>query len=199
MTPHKSMGRMAITLLAPLVLAGCVNIGGGTPPERLFALNAAVPMAAGAGVSAAPAEALVVVEPEVDRSLAVTRIAVQVDANAVAYLKGGAWIDRPARLFRDLLGETIRASTNRLVVFEDAETPAGAQRLSGRLVAFCYDAPSRSVVVRYDALRRGRDGTLSQRRFEAVEKVASPKAETVADALERASGKVALQVADWVK
>jgi cholesterol transport system auxiliary component len=114
-------------------------------------------------------------------------------------MAGGVWIDRPARLMRDRLSETIRAGSARLVIMDDGETPAGAARLSGRLVAFGYDARSRSAVIRYDALLRGRDGALSQRRFEAVEPVGKPKADLVVAALGVAAGKVSGQVAEWVK
>jgi cholesterol transport system auxiliary component len=191
------IGRGAVLAIGLGALSACVNIGGGKAPDHLYGLNT-VPVA-GDAVSAVPAEALILVEPDVDHALAVTRVAVAVPGGGVAYMKDGAWIDRPARLFRDRLADTIRAKTKRIVVFEDAETPAGAQRLSGRLASFGYDAATHTAVVRYDALRRGRDGVLAQRRFEASEPVAKPKVALVVTALGVASGKVAGQVADWVK
>jgi len=177
-------------------ISACVNIGGGKSPDHLYGLGQ-VPVAS--GTSAAPTEALILAEPEVDHALAVTRVAVAVEGGSVAYMNDGAWVDRPARLFRDRLADTIRSRAKRVVVFEDAETPSGAQRLSGRLVSFGYDAATHSAVVRYDALRRGRDGRLTQARFEASEPVAKPKVERVVAALGVASGKVAGEVADWVK
>lgn len=195
---HRRAAVLAACTLA-LPLAGCVSIGGGKAPDSYFALGPQVAVPPGRGAEATPAQALVVAEPEVDRSLAITGIAARDGKGAIAYFPKAVWVDRPARLFLDLLADTIRASDNRVVIAEDAETPAGAQRLSGRLTSFAYDETSRSAIVRYDALLRAPDGHLSQRRFEAVEKVSSPKAEKVADALGRAAAKVAADVADWVK
>src|SRR6185295_44753 len=105
----------------------------------------------------------------------------------------------PARLFRHLLAETLRAKGSRLV-FEDAEAmAAGRTRLAGRLLAFGYDAPSRAAVVRYDAVREGPGGVIATRRFEASVPVGKAEAKVVAPALNRAANTVAAQVADWVE
>jgi cholesterol transport system auxiliary component len=128
----------------------------------------------GRGAEANPAQALVVAEPEVDRSLAITGIAARDGKGAIAYFPKAVWVDRPARLFLDLLADTIRASGNRVVIAEDAETPAGAQRLSGRLTSFGYDEASRSAIVRYDALLRA-PGPPQPAPFRAVEKVSRPR------------------------
>ncbi len=180
-------------------LGACVNLGGGAKaPAQLFELSPAMTWAPGTTLSAAPGAALVVVEPETDRSLAVARVAVQVDATSMAYLKDGQWVERPARLFRSLLAETIRARGKRLVVEDDAEA-RGNLHLSGRLIALGYDAHNRSAVVRYDALWQDASGAIAMRRFEAVEKNVAPKATAVAPALNRAANRVAADVADWVK
>jgi cholesterol transport system auxiliary component len=190
--------RKALLLGGLALLGGCVNLGGGKVPDHYYGLAGAT-LPAGAAVSASVGQALVIAEPETDRSLAVNRIAAVSGDGAVAYLKGGAWIDRPARLFRDRLAETIRRAAPRLVVFDDADSPAGAPHLSGRLVGFGYDEASHSAVVRFDALKRGADGALVQRRFEASVAVAKPEAGLVVAALGVASGRVAGQVAEWVK
>ena len=192
--------RKSVILMLGLsvLLGGCVNLGNkAAAPAQLFTLSA--PTLGGAGVTAGVGEALVVAEPETDRALVQTRIAVQVDAHSLAYLPEGLWAERPARLFRNLIAETIRAGGNRLVVLDDADALQGGPRLGGRLVAFGYDARSHAAVVRYDALRRGADGRLSQQRFEASVPVAKPRAQDVAKALDQAAGKMAVQVADWMK
>ena len=122
----------------------------------------------------------------------------QVDETSIAYLKDGDWVERPARLFRSLLAETIRARGKRLVVEDDAEA-RGNLHLSGRLIALGYDAHTRSAVVRYDALWQDASGAIAMRRFEAVEKDVAPKASAVAPAINRAANRVAADVADWVK
>jgi cholesterol transport system auxiliary component len=185
----------AVVLLA--ALAGCINVGGGGKPlGSLMTLTSDAQMAAGQGVSAKADEALLVLEPETDRTLAVARIAVQVDDTSIAYMQGAAWVERPARLFRTLLADTIRAGGKRLVL-DDAQ-PHVKLRLSGRLVAMGYDARSRSVVVRYDAVKQGADGVIVTRRFESVAKGVAPLARDVAAAANGCANDVARQVADWV-
>ena len=187
--------------LAALVLAlgGCVNLGGGGKvPPTLFSLTPAKTAPAGASASGRIEDAIVVAEPETDRRLGVQRVPVQVDDASVAYLQNAVWIERPARLFRALLAETIRARGARLV-FEDGEAASGAGvRLTGRLLEMGYDARSLSVVVRYDAIRSSKTGELVRRRFESVVPGVTAKPEAVGPALNRAANDVAVQVAEWV-
>ena len=187
-----------VPVLAGL-LAGCVSFGGGKAPDTLFTLTASRSAAAGAAVSGKAESALVVFDPDVDRALAVQRVAVSVDPANVAYLKNALWAERPSRLFGSLLAETLRAKGDRLV-FEAAERGAiaGNTRLTGRLLAMGYDAATREVVVRYDAIRSDPDGTVSSRRFEHRVTVRKPDPERVAPALNDAANAVAGEVADWI-
>jgi cholesterol transport system auxiliary component len=188
-----------LTMMLPLVAAGCISVGiggGGKPLPSLVTLTPAAEAPAGQTLSSTSADPLVVLSPEVDRTLATTRIPVQINDSAVAYLTGAAWLDQPGHLFQDLLIETIRARGKRLVL--DHNLPQTVIRLSGRLDAMGYDARSRSVTVRFDALRVGRDGVTTTRRFEAVEKDIGPLAADVTPALNLAANDVAGQVADWV-
>ena len=187
-----------VPVLAGL-LAGCVSFGGGKAPDTLFTLTASRSAAAGAAVSGKAESALVVFDPDVDRALAVQRVAVSIDPANVAYLKNALWAERPSRLFGSLLAETLRAKGDRLV-FEAAERGAiaGNTRLTGRLLAMGYDAATREVVVRYDAIRSDPDGTVSSRRFEHRVVVRKPDPERVAPALNDAANAVAGEVADWI-
>ena len=190
----------AFGLLAlPLLASACVNLGGGKAPVSLIRLTAETTAPAGLASTAKPGEALVVYEPQTDRSLGVMRVPVQVDDTSIAYMTDATWVDRPARLMRELLAETIRASGKRLVFEDDQAEAKGNLRLTGRLTAMGYDARSRSVIVRYDALFQAADGTMMSRRFEAVGKSVLPKGPAVAEALNVAANDVARQVADWVK
>lgn len=181
-----------------LALGSCVNLGSSKPPAQLFALQAASPAPAGYSASARPAEALLVAEPETDRALAAPRIAAVVDDSRVAYLAGGQWVERPSRQFATLLAEALRAHGHRLVLRDGDAMPASGTRLSGHLLALGYDARLPGAVVRFDALRRGPDGRISTRRFEAVEKGVKPDARAVAEALGRLANTVAGEVAGWV-
>lgn len=200
---RKFRWRAARTLLMamalPLVVGGCISVGiggGGKPLPSLISLTPTVQAPSGQSLSSKFADALVVLPPQVDQSLATTRIPVQIDDSAIAYLTGAAWIDQPGNLFQALLVETIRARGKRLVL--DENLPQGLIHLSGRLDAMGFDARRHAVIVRFDALRVGRDGVTTSRRFEAVENGIAPVAAEVAPALNRAANAVAGQVADWV-
>ncbi len=188
-----ALGSMAVAL----TLSGCVSLGGGKAPPTLFTLSAASKPVAGNTLAGKVSEALVVVEPEADRRLAVTRVPVQIDDANVAYLKDAMWVERPTRLFRGLLAETLRAKGNRLVFEDDQAEARGSLRLSGRLVEMGFDARSMSAIVRFDAVRDVGAGQVATRRFEAIEPGISADAASVGPALNRAANKVAAEVAEW--
>ncbi|MDE2403753.1 MAG: membrane integrity-associated transporter subunit PqiC [Sphingomonadales bacterium] len=186
-----------LAALATPLLAGCISIGGGgKPPKALMSLTPAAHAPAGAGVSAPLASGLLVTEPDTDRVLALPRVPVQVDDTHLAYLKDAQWVERPARLFRALLAETIRAQGKRLV-FEETE-PLARDVLGGKLLAMGYDARTRAVTVRYDAMRERPGQPVATRRFEASVAGVPAQADAVAAALNQAANKVAADVADWV-
>ena len=195
-------GQVAAVVAGLLLLGGCINLGGGKAPGNLISLSVQPGPSAGVAMlksTAKPGEALVVFEPQTDRSLSAVRVPVQVNDTSIAYLTDVTWIDHPSRLLRSLLAETIRGRGKRLVFEDDQAEAKGNSRLTGRLGAMGYDARSRSVVVRYDALQQLADGTLKSRRFEAVKKGIAPKGPAVAAALNDAANEVAGQVADWVE
>lgn len=186
------------TILAgTLVLAGCISLGG-KPPKLLVGLTAEQTAAAGAMTGGQTSDALVVLDPEAARKLDVLRIPVQVDDTSIAYLTDATWVERPARLFRQLLAETIRSRGKRFVLESVDAASANKATLSGRLVDMGFDARSQSVVVRFDALRSDGTGAVTTRRFEAIVPGIAATSEAVAPALNRAANDVARQVADWV-
>lgn len=190
-------GGLAAISLA-LLLGGCLNLGGGKPPATLIALSSTLAPAAGTGVTSKLDDALVVLEPEVDRKLAVLRVPVRVNGSSIAYLADAAWVERPARQFRSLLAETLRASGKRLVLEDDGSAGPAAHRLGGRLVDMGYDAAQQAVVVRFEAVRSTRGGAAETRRFESVIPGVSAKPEAIAAALNRAANAVAVDVAAWI-
>ena len=180
-----------------LLLAGCVGLGGKTP-KQLIGLTPLTTAPAGAMAGGSIADALVVLDPIADRRLDVQRVPVQVDDATIAYLQDVSWVERPARLFRHLLAETIRAKSKGLVLEGNDDVIGAKMTLSGRLIDMGYDARSLSVVVRYDALREDARGAITARRFEAIVPGVSPTAEAIAPALNKAANDVAAQVAEWV-
>ena len=195
----KPFAKFALPVAAALLLAGCVSIGsGGKLPPTLFTLTPEKALPVGTAISGKPAEAIIVFEPETDRRLGVQRVAVQIDSANVAYLQQALWVERPARLFQNLLAETIRVRSGKLVMLADDNPGTGALRLSGRLLDIGYDARTTSVVVRFDATRTAADGTVTTKRFESVIAGVAAEALQVAPALNQASNEVAQQVAEWL-
>lgn len=188
---------LALGLLLAGGLSGCLNLGGGKVPNQLYTLSASAHAPAGSQLSAKPADTLVVEEPETDRSLASARMAVQVTPTSVAYLKDSWWVERPARLLRNVLAEDLRVGTRRLVQL-DEDGGVGGVRLGGRLLAMGYDAHAHAAVIRLDArLSDGKGGVL-MRRFEVSEPHVSPDGRDVAQALNTAAGELGNQIVQWV-
>jgi cholesterol transport system auxiliary component len=193
----KRLGGAALAAIATLALAGCISFGPAVP-EQLLSIAPETSAQVGPATTGTMADAIVVLDPEADRSLDMLRVPVRVNAATIAYLKDIAWVEKPAHQFRTLLAETLRARTGRLVVEDGDFDVAGRTMVSGRLLAMGYDAPSQSVVVRLDMQRQEKGGAITSRRFEAVLPGIEAKAAPVAAALGKASNDVAGQVAAWV-
>ncbi|MHA7819261.1 MAG: ABC-type transport auxiliary lipoprotein family protein [Erythrobacter sp.] len=195
----KPMKLLAV-VAASLALTGCISLSQ-DPPESLLTLTSSASAPAGSGASAGPdgtSNAIAVLTPEVPAKLDVMRVPVQVSDTKIAYLQDAVWVERPARLFRRLLGETLRTRGAELVLDTD-DTPTLASRyLRGTLIEMTYDAPSQSAVVRYDAVYTRGDGVTVSRRFEASESGVPAETAFVGPALNRAANEVAGEVADWV-
>lgn len=186
-----------LAVASALTLAGCVSLAS-KPPKAIFQLTADTPIETGTTVHGTLGTALLVTEPTTDGALSVLRIPVRVDGSSIAYLKDAGWVERPARQFRSLLAETLRAKTGGLVVEGiDYGTP-GQQVLGGHLLDMTYDASTHAVVVRFDAVLHRTDKTLETRRFEARVPDIAPKPEQVGPALNKAANQVAGEVAAWV-
>lgn len=181
-------------------LSGCISLGQ-EPPESLLTLSSTASAPAGSGAQAGGEDgegAIAVLTPEVPAKLDVLRVPVNVSETEVAYLQEAFWIEKPARLFRRLIGETLRTRGAALVLDND-DTPARADTVvRGTLLDMTYDAPTSSVVVRFEAMRTNADGKVVSRRFEAREQGVQPEAGSVGPALNRVANTVAGEVADWV-
>ena len=188
--------RLPLAGAAALLLAGCISFGE-EPPPALLTLTPDAQIETGTGPSGDATAALTVMRPETPGSLAVTRVPVQVDASTIAYLKDAVWVDRPAKLFQQLLVTTIRQRTGRLVL-DDVESRSGTDvTLRGTLREFGYDARTNSAVVTYEAIRES-NGRLETRRFMASVPNVAAQAAPVGAALNEAANQVAIDVAAWV-
>ena len=187
--------------IAALALSGCVSFGATAPPDSLLTLNATAVAPAGSSASTGVSEedgAIAVLTPETPAKLNVLRVPVTVSATEIAYLQEAVWVEKPARLFRRMLGETLRARGNTLVLDSDDTPKLASQTLRGTLYDLGYDAQTSSVIVRYDAIRTSAAGVVESRRFEASESGVLPDATSVGPALNRVANTVAGEVADWM-
>lgn len=192
--------RMGVLGTGALALAGCLSLGE-DPPESLLTLTAEASAEAGAVATASPANPAraVAVQPiDTPAKLDVLRVPVAVTDTEIAYLQDAVWVEKPARLFRRLLGETMRARGGVLVIDNDDTPLLAAQSVRGTLTEMGYDALGQAVVVRFDAMRIASDGTVISRRFEARESGVAPEAAFVGPALNRAANRVAKDVSDWM-
>ena len=185
-----------------LALAGCVSLGG-KPPESLLTLSPEVRAPVGPGVGSMGANGIdqpviAILTIDTPAKLDVLRVPVAVSDTEIAYLQEAFWIEKPARLFRRLVGETIRSRGKAMVVDGDNTATLATITLKGTLIDMGYDAPTSSAVVRFDAVRVDKDGKISTRRFEARETGVIAETRAVGAALNVASNKVAAEVADWV-
>ncbi|PLK23068.1 ABC transporter [Porphyrobacter sp. TH134] len=180
-----------------LALPGCISLGG-EPPASLLTLSPAATAPAGPGVSGAQRPVIAVLTIDTPAKLDVLRVPVAVSETELAYLQEAFWVEKPARLFRRLVGETIRARGNAMVVDGDDTATLATMTLRGTLIDMGYDAQNSQAIVRFDAVKIGKDGAVTTRRFEAREAGIPAETKAVGAALNGAANKVAAEVADWV-
>ena len=196
---------LATRILAAGVLAlsvpGCSLgglLGGGKAPTTLQTLTPEAPDPGPMTRTASAGQAVTVDVPTVAKELRTVRVPVQISPTDVQYVTGLVWIDTPDRLFQRLVSETIRRTTNRVVLDSNLTSLDPGLLLSGQLQRFGYDAQTGQVIVEYDgALSTAGGNRVDTRRFVATVP-ADGTAATVGPALNRAANQVAADVAKWV-
>ena len=172
--------------------------GGGKAPATLQTLTPEIADPGPVTRNAVSGQSVTVATPIVPKELNTLRVPVQLSATDVQYVTGLQWIDTPDRLFQQLVSETIRRSTNRVVLDGGLATLDPGLLLSGQLQRFGYDAASGQVIVEYDgALSTAGGNRVESRRFVATAP-ANGTGASVGPALNRAANQVARDVAGWV-
>lgn len=198
MRPTTRTRSLATAVALPLLLSGCLSLGGNVP-DSLMTLSTTAQPVAGAGRSGPIASALIVLVPTVPQKLRTPRVPVQSSDTTIAYLTDAQWVEPPARLFQRLLTETVGMAGTRVVLSESELVTGPGELLAGELVEFGVDARTQEAVVVFQAARVQQDGTLIvQQRFEARERVGDITPQTVGPALNRTANRVAGDVARWV-
>jgi cholesterol transport system auxiliary component len=173
-------------------------LGGGKPPTTLVTLTpeAAAPAQLARTVTAG--QAVTIATPTFGKELGATRVPVQVTPTDVQYVANLTLVDVPARLFQGLVAETVRRTTNRVVLDPSQSSFDPGLTVTGELQRFGYDASTGQVIVSYDAALSAAGGTrVETRRFTATAP-ADGTAASVGPALNRAANQVALDVAKWI-
>jgi cholesterol transport system auxiliary component len=123
-------------------------------------------------------------------------VPVQLTPTDIQYVTGLQWVDTPDKLFQNLLEDTIRRTTNRVVLDSSQSGFDPGVTLHGQLERFGYDAQTGQVMVVYNGSMSTADGVQS-RRFVATAP-ADGTGPSVGPALNRAANQVALDVAKWI-
>jgi cholesterol transport system auxiliary component len=173
-------------------------LGGGKPPTTLVTLTPEAPEPAQIVRAASAGQAVTIVTPTTGRELNTVRVPVQVNPTDVQYVADLQLVDTPARLFADLLAETVRRTTGRVVLNPEQTALDPGLTVTGELQRFGYDSATGQVIVQYDgSLATAGGNRVETRRFTATAP-ADGTAATVGPALNRAANQAAQQVAQWI-
>lgn len=193
-------GMTVMTLAA--AVAGCslsgLLGGGAKPPPTLATLTSVASDPGPMSRSAAAGETVTIAVPVVPEELRTVRVPVQVSPTDIQYVTNLQWVDTPDRLFQDLVAETVRRTTSRVVLDPKQSALDPGLLVTGQLQKFGYDAASGQVVVEYDGALSTAGGTHVQSRRFVATAPADGTAATVGPALNQAANQVALQVAQWI-
>jgi cholesterol transport system auxiliary component len=172
--------------------------GGGKPPTTLVTLTPEAEAPAQIARTAAAGQAVTISTPSTPREISTVRVPVQVTPTDVQYVTNLQLADTPARLFAGLLAETVRRTTNRVVLDPAQTTLDPGLIVSGALQKFGYDAASGQVTVTYDAALSTTGGNRVETRRFSASAPADGTGASVGPALNRAANQVALDVARWI-
>jgi len=194
----KTQLRVTVFAALALALSGCALLGGGKAPAWLLALTPEAPAPADLTRVGSAGNTVTINVPVIAKELRTTRVPVQLGPTAVQYVKDLTWVDTPDRLFQALLAETVRRTTNRVVLDGKQTALDPGMLITGQLNRFGYDEAAQAVIVQYDAARSAGGGAqVETRRFEA-QVPATGDAASVGPALNRAANQVALEAAAWI-
>ena len=196
------MLRMVAPAAMALAVCGCslsgLLGGGGKSPATLLTITPEAPATGEFTRAAAAGQAVTVNPPVIGKELRTVRIPVQVTPTDVQYVTDAQWVDTPDRLFANLLSETIRRRTNRVVLDPNLTGLDPGLIVAGQLQSFGFDASSGQAVVRFDGTLSTAGGTrVETRRFEATAP-SDGTAASIGPALNRAANEVSYKVADWI-
>jgi cholesterol transport system auxiliary component len=191
--------RAVLTSALAVALSACMGmLGGGKVPVTLYTLSseAADPGPMTRTVNAG--QAVTIGTPLMSKELRTVRAPVQVTPTDVQYVPNLQWVDTPDRLFQALIEETVRRTTNRVVLDPRQSALDPGLQVTGELERFGYDASSGQAMVVYDASLSAAGGTRTEARRFVASVPADGTGRSVATALNSAANQVATEVATWI-
>ena len=190
--------KAASVMVLATAISGCALLGGGKAPTTLVTLTPEAQEPAQMARAAAAGQSVTIATPTVGRELGTVRVPVQVNPSDIQYVSNLTLVDMPARLFADLVEETVRRTTNRVVLDPNQAALDPGLLVTGELQRFGYDAATGQVIVSYDgSLSTAGGSRVETRRFTATAP-ADGTAPSVGPALNRAANQVAADVAKWI-
>ena len=196
----KPLLRVAVPVALAITISACSIgslLGGGKTPPSLLRLTPQAALQGDTIRSASAGDAVTISVPIIAKELRTTRVPA-ITYTEVAYIEDLMWVDTPDRLFQELLAETVRRTTGRVVLDPKQSLLDPGITVSGQLHRFGYDAAEQAVIVRFDGARSTAGGTrVETRRFEAKVPAAADAA-SVGPALNPAANQVALEAATWI-
>jgi len=191
-----------VPFIAALALGGCSLgglLGGGAKPP--LTLQTLTPEAADPGSivrTASAGQAVTIATPVIPNELRTIRVPVQISPTDVQYVTNLQWVDTPDHLFQRLVEETVRRTTNRVVLDPSQAGLDPGITVQGQLERFGYDAQTGQVVVTFNAsLATAGGADVQTRRFVATAP-ADGTGPSVGPALNHAANQVALEIAKWI-
>jgi cholesterol transport system auxiliary component len=198
--------RLLTRTLAPICIAAALSGcslsgllgGGGKAPVTLATLTPEAPDPGAVARTASAGQAVTIEVPIVAETLRATRVPVRISPTDVQYVMNLKWVDTPDRLFQNLLEETVRRTTNRVVLGPAQSGLDPGIVLHGQLERFGYDAQTGQVVVVYDGSLATAGGSQVQTRRFTATAPADGTGSSVGPALNHAANEVAVEVAKWI-
>jgi cholesterol transport system auxiliary component len=194
----KVLGSIALaSALGACSLGGMLG-GGGKAPTTLQTLTpeAADPGEITRAVNAG--QAVTIGTPAVPKELRTVRVPAQLTPTDIQYVTNLQWVDTPDKLFQNLLAETVRRTTNRVVLDSNQPSLDPGLMVTGQLQRFGYDAASGQAVVVYDASLSTEGGSRVEARRFTASAPADGSGASVGPALNHAANEVAAEVAKWI-
>jgi len=184
-----------------VALGGCSLgglLGGGKAPTTLLTLTSEAPDPGAMTRTVNAGQAVTITVPTVAKEIRTNRIPVQVTPTDIQYVQNAQWVDTPDRLFQNLVAETVRRTTNRVVLDSRQAALDPGLVVTGELQRFGYDAQTGQVVVVYDGSLSTEGGTRVEARRFTASVPSDGTGPSVGPALNRAANQVAGEIARWI-